>query len=147
MTIEAPKSRTNNQYATSMIIDSALLDEIQVEARQSPRLRMNKDMRTASTDTSQRMLNALEVGTIVPIHRHRHSTETTMLLRGHVVYIYYDKDGNEMQRFDLNPLEGRYGIAIPKGQYHGIEVIEPSVIFDAKDGAYLPATPEDFLKK
>ncbi len=128
-----------------MLIDDILLDEIMKEAAVSPRLRMNRDMRNSAEDKSQRMLNALEVGTVMPIHRHRNSSETQVLLRGKIDVIFYDDNGVEIERFHLNPLNGMYAVNVPIGQWHNLEVIEPAVIFEAKDGAYAPLAEEDVI--
>ena len=128
-----------------MLIDSNLFDELMKKAAESPRLRMNRDMRNSVEDKSQRMLNALEVGTILPIHRHRNSSETQILLRGKIDVIFYDDNGTEVERFHLDPRNGMYAVNVPIGQWHNLEVIEPAVIFEAKDGAYAPLTEEDVI--
>ena len=128
-----------------MLIDDRLLDELMKEAAESPRLRMNRDMRNSAEDGSQRMLNALEMGTVLPIHRHRTSSETQILLRGKIDVIFYDDNGSETERFHLDPQNGMYAVNVPIGQWHNLEVIEPAVIFEAKDGAYTPLTPGDVI--
>ena len=128
------------------LIDDVLLDELKGEALASPRLRMNRDMRTSGSDTSQRMLNALEIGTVLPIHRHRTTSEAQLLLRGRIDVMFYNDLGEEIRRFHLDPLQGTYGVNIPAGMWHSLEVLESgSVIFEAKDGAYQPISPEDTL--
>lgn len=120
-------------------IDKALLLSLREQAKASPRLRQNYDLRTSAADTSQRMLNVLEVGTQVPIHRHEETTETVICIEGRLMEIFYEKDGEdfcEVTRVELCPREGKYGVQIPQGVWHTIEVLEPSVIFEAKDGAY-----------
>ena len=129
-----------------MYIDESLLDNLLEAARQNPRKRMNLDLRNSSEDGSQRMLNALEPDTILPIHRHCSSSETVVLLRGCMDEIFYDDEKRETARFRLNPREGCYGLNIPAGQWHGIEVLEPTVIIEMKDGPYTPLLPEDVLK-
>lgn len=128
-----------------MLIDDRLLDELMKEAAESPRLRMNRDMRNSAEDNSQRMLNALEVGTVLPIHRHRTSSETQVLLRGRIDVMFYDDNGMEIERFHLDPRNGMYAVNVPIGQWHNLEVIEPAVIFEAKDGAYAPLAEEDVI--
>ena len=128
-----------------MLINDKLLNALMVEAAESPRLRMNRDMRNSAEDGSQRMLNALEMGTVLPIHRHRTSSETQILLRGKIDVIFYDDNGSETERFHLDPQNGMYAVNVPLGQWHNLEVIEPAVIFEAKDGAYAPLTPEDVI--
>ena len=124
------------------IFNQAFLNELLVKAEDSPRLRMNYDLRTSAADTSQRMLNALLPGTEVPIHRHEETTETVVCLCGKLEEMIYEEmpDGTfqEVSRHLLCPAEGCYGIQIPAGAWHTIRVLEPSVIFEAKDGAYVP---------
>ena len=129
----------------SMLIDDKFLDILSSEALTSPRLRMNRDLRNSSEDKSQRMLNALEVGTVIPVHRHRTTSETQLLLRGVIDVMFYDNSGAERERFRLDPAHGKYGVNIPAGQWHSLEVIEPAVLFEAKDGAYVPLSEDDIL--
>lgn len=123
-----------------MMISRQLLDSLFELAKESPRLRMHYDLRTSSEDTSQRMLNALLPGTEVAIHRHEETTETVVCLSGKLEEIIYeDKEDGTFQEVSchlLCPASGMYGIQIPKGAWHTIRVLEPSVIFEAKDGAY-----------
>ena len=128
-----------------MLIDDRLLDELMKEAAESPRLRMNRDMRNSVEDKLQRMLNAFEVGTVLPIHRHRNSSETQVLLRGRIDVMFYDDNGVEIERFHLDPRNGMYAVNVPIGQWHNLEVIEPAVIFEAKDGSYAPLAEEDVI--
>ena len=124
----------------SLEIDKLLIERLFEQAKVSPRLRMNYDLRTSSADTSQRMLNALLPGTEVPIHRHEETAETVVCLCGRLEELIYEEmpDGTfqEVSRHMLCPDEGKYGIQIPAGAWHTIRVQEPSVIFEAKDGAY-----------
>ena len=119
-----------------MEINKDLIDKLFVEAKENPRLRQNLDLRTSSEDGSQRMLNALLPGTVVPIHRHPNSTENVFLLCGKLVEVIYDEDGNEKERILLDPAAGSYGCVVPQGAWHTVEVLEPSVIYEAKDGKY-----------
>lgn len=128
-----------------MIIDDKLLDELTEKAKTSPRLRMNMDLRNGSSDTSQRMLNALLPSTVVPIHRHRTTSETTAILRGRLFMVFYDDMGAQTERYLLDPSLGNYAVQIPAGQWHSVEVIEPSVIIESKDGAYTPLEPENTM--
>lgn len=128
-----------------MLIDDNLLDDVASEAKVSERLRMNRDMRNSASDSSQRMLNALEIGTVLPIHRHTTTSETQLLLRGRIDVMFYDNLGRETERFHLDSRNGKYGVNIPIGQWHNLEVLEPAVIFEAKDGPYKPFEPEDVL--
>lgn len=116
-----------------------LLEELLAAARRNPRLRQGRDMRTSEADSSQRMLNALLPGTVVAVHRHPRSAETVVCLRGRMdEVIWEERDGRlvETERIRLCPEEGRYGCQVPPGAWHTVEVVEPSVILEAKDGAY-----------
>lgn len=119
-----------------MEINKDLIDKLFVEAKENPRLRQNLDLRTSSEDSSQRMLNALLPGTVVPVHRHPNSTENVFLLCGKLVEVIYDEDGNVKERILLDPAAGSYGCVVPQGAWHTVEVLEPSVIYEAKDGKY-----------
>ena len=119
-----------------MEINKELLDNLFEQAKENPRLRQNLDLRTSSADTSQRMLNALLPGTVVPIHRHPQSTENVLLLCGKIVEVICDENGNEIERIHLDPTVGNYGCVVSQGAWHTVEVLEPSVIYEAKDGKY-----------
>lgn len=126
-----------------MIIDNKLLDEITSAAEVSPRLRMNYNLHDSLDAKAQRLLNVLLPGTPLPVHRHIHTAETYVLLHGKMFVVFYDDLGVQTERFLLNPTIGNYGIQIPKGQWHGVEIIEPSTIFEVKDGPYMPLQPKD----
>lgn len=126
-----------------MVINNEILDQLERQAAESPRLRAALDLRTSSSDTSQRMLNALLPGTIVPIHRHPASAETVTIVRGSVVEVFYNDEAQEIARYTLSVKNGLYGLQIPVGQWHTVEVIEPCIIFEVKDGKYTPAKAED----
>lgn len=137
-------------------IDKKFITDLLAKAAENPRLRQNYDLRTSPGDNSQRMLNALLPGTVVPIHRHPHSTENVLLLQGKLVEILYEEDRlgdgferemdaqdvanghrlKETARIVLDPLSGSFGCIVPAGTWHTIAVIEPSVIYEAKDGKY-----------
>lgn len=139
------------------LINKDLLSDLHDKAAASDRLRMNFDLRTSAADTSQRMLNALQPGTHVPIHRHLKTSETVICLDGCLDWVFYDElpnmdaggpihDGETAQdetcfveraRFRVCPREGTYGIQVPKGAWHSVIPHEPSTIFEAKDGAYV----------
>lgn len=122
------------------------MDELTAQAKASPRLRMNRDLRNSPSDGSQRMLNALEPGTPLPIHRHRKSSETVVCLRGHLREIFYNDEGVVTDVIDLAPNSECAALNIPLGQWHSVEVLESgTVIFETKDGAYEPQKPEDIL--
>lgn len=128
-----------------MLIDDKLIDKVTKEAEESPRLRMNFNFHDSLDAGAQRLLNVLLPGTPLPVHRHRHTAETYVLLRGRMFVVFYDDLGGQTERYLLDPRVGNYGVQIPKGQWHGVEVIEPSTIFEVKDGPYTPLTPEDIL--
>ena len=129
-----------------MLLDKKLLNEVSARAKVSERLRMNYNLHDALDSKAQRLFNALEPGTILPIHRHRNTAETYILLRGRIDVMFYDDKGVEVERFALNPQEGNYGVHIPKGQWHTLEVLEKdTVIFEVKDGPYTPLGPEDMM--
>lgn len=119
-----------------MQIDQKLISELLDKALTNSRLRLNYDLRTNSNDGSQRMLNALIPGTVVPIHRHPHSNENVLLICGKLVEVIYDDNGNEIERIHLDPLRGNFGCVVPAGAWHTVEVLKPSVIYEAKDGKY-----------
>ncbi len=145
-----------------MEINKELLNKLFEQAKGNPRLRQNFDLRTSANDNSQRMLNALLPETVVPIHRHEDTTETVVCLCGKLDEVIYEEvvayenaaseallmgmdaqdvirkvEYREVQRIHLCPAEAKYGCQIPKGAWHTVEVIEPSVIFEAKDGKYM----------
>lgn len=149
----------------TMEFDKDFLGKLFEQATMNPRLRQSFDLRTSSADTSQRMLIALLPGTVVPIHRHPNSTENVFLLCGKLVEVIYEEVNpflspmkkedtstfdrgmdamnvtngrrfREVERIHLDPTVGNYGCVIPKGAWHTVEVLEPSVIYEAKDGKY-----------
>ena len=129
-----------------MKITQTILDELTAKAKESPRLRMNLDLRDSAEDTSQRMLNAIEPGSPLPIHRHRKSSETVVCLRGHLREIFYNEKGEVTEIIDLVPGSDCVALNIPIGQWHTVEVLESgTVIMEVKDGAYEPTGPEDIL--
>lgn len=127
------------------MIDDKLLDDITLKAEESPRLRMNFNLHDSLDSKAQRLINVLLPGTILPIHRHRHTAETYVLLRGKMFVDLYDETGAQTERFLLDPTVGNYGVHIPEGKWHTVEVIEPSAIFEVKDGPYTPIEPEDMM--
>lgn len=130
-----------------MKIDNQLLNTLSAQAKANPRLRQSYDLRTTPEDQSQRILNAVEPGTILPIHRHRGSTETIIVLRGKVVQHYYDDNGEKTASYELAPNSAQVGMSVPVGQWHALESLEEgSVIFECKDGAYQPLSAEDILE-
>lgn len=129
-----------------MILGSTIFNELSEDARQSPRLRMNRDLRNSAEDQSQRMLNAIEPGTDLPIHRHRKTSETCIVLRGAAEQLFYDDEGNITERILMEPETDCCGVNIAAGRWHKIISLKPgTVIFEAKDGQYEPLTSEDIL--
>mgnify|MGYP004610292877 CR=1 FL=1 len=119
-----------------MEINKDFLGKLFEQAVVNPRLRQSYDLRTTSNDNSQRILNALLPGTVVPIHRHPKSNENVLLLCGKLVEVIYDENGNEKERIHLDQTVGNYGCVIPPGAWHTVEVLEPSVIYESKNGKY-----------
>ena len=131
----------------SMTIDNILLDKLTAEAQASPRLRMNLDLRNSDADSSQRMLNAIEPGSVVPIHRHRASSETLVVLRGRVVEEFYSSQGAVQASYELAAGGDACALNIPAGQWHTLRALDPgTVILEMKDGAYEPIQECDVLK-
>ena len=144
------------------IIDTTLLNQVSADAKASPRLRMNRDLRNSPEDKSQRMLNAIEPGSPLPIHRHRHTSETVVCLRGRLVWEYYQElrdEGLELrdsskssrvqkvQEIELSPNGQVVALNIPAGQWHTVRALESgSVILEMKEGAYEPLQDCDVLK-
>jgi cupin fold WbuC family metalloprotein len=129
-----------------MLIEEKLLDSVTSRAKTSDRLRMNYNLHDSLDAKAQRLLNALEPGTELPIHRHQHTAETYIVLRGAIKVLFYNDERMLTNEFMINPLEGRYGIHIPAGQWHTLEVLESgTVIFEVKDGPYVPLQPEDII--
>ncbi|MDD6124841.1 MAG: WbuC family cupin fold metalloprotein [Paraprevotella sp.] len=128
-----------------LLIDQKLTEELTKQARWDPRLRMHCDLRTSPEDGGQRMLNVLLPGTKVPIHRHPNSNENVLCLSGKLVEVLYEEDScnraeglllKECARILLDPSAGSYGCVVPAGVWHTVEVNEPAVIYEAKDGKY-----------
>ena len=130
-----------------MKIDNELLDKLTAEAQASPRLRMNLDLRNSVGDSSQRMLNAIEPGSVVPIHRHQKTSETVVVLRGRVVEEYYSSEGECVASYDLAAGGPICALNIPAGQWHTLRALDPgTVILEMKDGPYEPIQECDVLK-
>ena len=128
-----------------MIIDQHTLDYLTAQAKESPRLRMNLDLRNSPDDQSQRMLNAIEPETVLPIHRHRDTSETVVCLRGHFEEYFYGVNGQLTDTIDMVP--GGTLINIPAGQWHNLCSLESgTVLLECKDGAYKPLGEEDMLR-
>ena len=131
-----------------MLIDKKLLDQVTAEAKVSERLRMNYNFHESLDAPSQRLLNALEPGSVLPIHRHTHTSETYVVLRGRLNVDFYNDDRQVIAHYELDPEAGVYGVNIPRGQWHTIEVLcSGTVIFEVKDGPYKPLSPGDILEE
>lgn len=129
------------------IINNQLLNSITQLAKESPRLRMNYNLHTSLDAKAQRLLNALEPGTVLPIHRHLSTAETYILLRGKIEINFYNNQKKVTETIELDPFKNNYGIQIPAGQWHSLKVLESgSVLFEVKDGPYTPITPENILE-
>ena len=146
-----------------MIIDKTLLDTLSSQAKANPRLRQSYDLRNTPEDNSQRMLNALEPGTVMPIHRHRKSSESIAIIRGKMIMRFYDGNGNVTDEFVMAPIslhslpsiqEGECNeptipmVQVEAGQWHSLEVLEEgTVVFEAKDGKYEPLKEDELMKR
>ena len=127
-----------------MIIDKHILDELTARAKESPRLRMNLDLRNSAADKSQRMLNAIEPGSVLPIHRHRDTSETVVCLRGHFEEYFFDVSGVRTLVVDMVP--GGTVLNIPAGVWHSLKSLESgTVLLEFKDGPWEPLGEEDIL--
>ena len=131
-----------------MKITQAILDELTAKAKESPRLRMNLDLRDSAEDTSQRMLNAIEPGSPLPIHRHQNTSETVVCLRGRLVEEFYDDlERICTERIELSPNGPIVALNIPAGQWHTVHALESgTVILEMKNGKYVPISDVDILK-
>lgn len=131
-----------------MVITQTVLDDLSSQAKESPRLRKNLDLRNSPEDLSQRMLNALEPGTVMPIHRHRASSETVVLLRGKIQWVFYDDDGNETERVTLNANGEPRMLNVERDRWHSLVCLEPvSVLFESKDGKYEALREDEIMEK
>jgi len=130
-----------------MVITQAILDNLTAQAKASPRLRMNMDLRNGTEDCSQRMLNAIEPGSPMPIHRHKYTSETVVCLRGRFVEEFYDElERICTDRIELTPGGPNFLVNVPAGQWHTVRALESgSVLLECKDGKYEPLGPEDIL--
>ena len=130
-----------------MTIDNQLLSPLSSRAKSSPRLRQAYDLRNSEEYNSQRMLNALEPGTVMPIHRHRKTSETVVIVRGRLVERFYDEEGNVTDEFVMEPCGEHPMVQVEAGQWHSLEVLEEgTVVLEAKDGKYEPIQDEDIMR-
>lgn len=129
-----------------MVIDKNILDNLTAQAKSSPRLRMAMDLRNTPEDGSQRMLNALEPGTVMPIHRHLESSESVVLLRGKIKWIFYDEEGNETESIILDANGEPRMLNAEQGRWHSLVCLESgSVLFECKNGAYHPLRENEIM--
>lgn len=127
-----------------MVIDTRFLDELSAQAKSSPRLRVAYDLRNTPEDNSQRILNAIEPGTVMPVHRHLHSSETCLCVRGHFQECLYDDQGNLTEVIDMVP--GGIIVNIPIGQWHNLKSLESgTVLMSFKDGKYEPLREDELF--
>lgn len=130
-----------------MKINQELINNLTAQAKANPRLRQSFDLRTTAEDNSQRMLNAMEPGTVMPIHRHRNTSETMVMVRGKLIERFYDDAGKLTDEFVMEPCGEYPMIQIEAGLWHSLEVLESgTVIFEAKDGRYMPLGDEDIIQ-
>ncbi len=129
-----------------VLIDDNLFEQLQKEAHDAPRLRMNYDLRNSETDDSQRMLNVWLPGSKLVVHRHQNSNETILLLKGKMDVVLYNDEGKETERYQMGGDSGIYGINVKKGCWHTVEVHKLAITFTAKDGAWAPNAKEDVLE-
>ena len=129
-----------------MQIDDKLLNKVSEQAKASPRLRMNYNLHDSLDALAQRLINAVEPGTKFQIHRHQNTSASTFVIRGRVDVLFWNDYIEIIARYKLDPKNGAYGVNIPKNTWHSLEVLEPSVIFEVKDGPYRPLTDKDILK-
>ena len=130
-----------------MVIDNRILDELTKKAKENPRLRQSMDLRNSPEDLSQRMLNALEPGTVMPIHRHHASSETVVILRGKIQWIFYDENGNETERVVLDANGDLRMLNVERDRWHSLECLESgSVLYESKDGPYHPLEEDEIMK-
>lgn len=129
-----------------MVITKEILDELTAKAKENPRLRCNLDMRNSADDQSQRMLNALEPGTVMPIHRHLASSETVIIIRGRIRWLFYDEQGRITESTELWSEGDVRMLNVEKGRWHSLECLESgSVLFEAKDGPYHPLEEDEIM--
>lgn len=139
-------SLTICQEFENMVVTKEILDELSAKAKENPRLRQSMDLRNSPEDLSQRMLNALEPGTVMPIHRHRSSTETVVILRGKIQWVFYDDNGKETERVTLDANGWPRMLNVEKDRWHSLVCLESgSVLFESKDGAYRPLGEDEIM--
>lgn len=129
------------------VIDNNLIDSVVAQAKESPRLRMNYNFHESLDDKCHRLLNALEPGTVVPVHRHPTKDESFVILRGKIRVNTYNDAGQVTESVVLSPADGKYGVDIAKNVWHGVECLESgSVIFEVKEGPFVPHDKDGILE-
>lgn len=129
-----------------MIITEELLNTVSSQAKESPRLRMNYNLHEHLDDKVHRFFNAMEPGTVVPIHRHQDTAETFMLIRGKMRVVFYDDDKRIIEDIILSTDKGNCGVHIPVGVWHWVEILEPNTVtFEVKEGPYIPLAEDDIM--
>lgn len=131
-----------------MVITKEILDELSTQAKENPRLRQSLDLRNSPNDSSQRMLNALEPGTVMPIHRHHASSETVVILRGKIEWVFYDEMGVVTERVVLDADGDLRMLNVERDRWHSLECLESgSVLYESKDGPYHPLGEDEIMVK
>lgn len=130
-----------------MVVTKEILDELTEKAKVNPRLRQAMDLRNSPEDGSQRMLNALEPGTVMPIHRHSGSSETVIILKGKIRWMFYDESGNETENILLDANGDIRMLNVERDRWHSLECFESAVLFECKNGAYAPLAEDEIFKK
>ncbi len=130
-----------------MLLTSKLLDELSFRAKSIDHLRVNFNLHERSAESVQRLFNAMELGTVIPVHQHLNAAETIVLLRGKLQITYYDNEKKVIKSNILEPFSDSFGVHIPKGTWHGVDVLEPgTVVFEVKEGPYEPLKESEILK-
>ena len=131
-----------------MVVDKKVLDELSAKAKENTRLRQSMDLRNSPEDLSQRMLNALEPGTMMPIHRHHATSETIVILRGKIRWIFYDDQGRITESTELRSDGDIRMLNVEKDRWHSLECLESgSVLYESKDGPYHPLKEDEIMVK
>lgn len=145
-TLKPHLSKSKANYKQAMVIDQALMDELSAKAKANPRLRQSMDLRNSPEDLSQRMLNALEPGTVMPIHRHHASSETVVILRGKIQWVFYDDSGVETERVTLTATDEPRMLNVERDRWHSLVCLEEgSVLYESKDGPYQPLHENEIM--
>ena len=138
----------DNDNKINMVIENSVLDRLSEQAKENPRLRQSMDFRNSPEDLSQRMLNALEHGTVMPIHRHHGSSETVVILRGKIRWLFYDDQGKETERVTLDADGNLRMLNVEKDRWHSLECLTSgAVLYESKDGPYRPLQDDEILQR